>query len=50
MTEWLLVLISVGLVAACGGFVAAEFALVTVDRASIELAHDGDEVDHVRIG
>ena len=43
MTEWLLVLASVGLVAACGGFVAAEFALVTVDRASIErTAEAGD--------
>lgn len=38
LTEWLLVLLSVGLVAACGGFVAAEFALVTVDRATVERA------------
>ncbi len=38
MTEWLLVLLSVGLILACGGFVAAEFAFVTVDRASVERA------------
>ncbi len=38
MTEWLLLLLSIGLVLACGGFVAAEFALVTVDRSTVERA------------
>ena len=38
LTEWLLVALSVVLVLACGLFVAAEFALVTVDRASVERA------------
>lgn len=36
--EWLLLAISVGLVLACGGFVAAEFALVTVDRSDVDKA------------
>jgi CBS domain containing-hemolysin-like protein len=40
VTEWLLLLLSVLLVLACGTFVAAEFALVTVDRASVERAAD----------
>lgn len=38
LIDWLLVLLSIGLVLACGMFVAAEFALVTVDRASVERA------------
>ncbi|SBW21806.1 hemolysin family protein [Protofrankia symbiont of Coriaria ruscifolia] len=38
MIEWLLVLISVALVGVCGVFVAAEFALVTVDRMTVERA------------
>jgi CBS domain containing-hemolysin-like protein len=38
LIEWLLVLLSIGLVLACGMFVAAEFAFVTVDRASVERA------------
>ncbi|PRY40199.1 CBS domain containing-hemolysin-like protein [Geodermatophilus tzadiensis] len=36
MIEWLLVLVGVALVLACAGFVAFEFALVTVDRATVE--------------
>ncbi|CAN5221650.1 hemolysin family protein [soil metagenome] len=36
LIESLLVLLGLALVAACGGFVAAEFALVTVDRATVE--------------
>ena len=36
--EWLLLAISVGLVLACGVFVAAEFAFVTVDRPSVDRA------------
>lgn len=43
LTAWLLVLLSLGLVLACGAFVAAEFSFVTVDRASVErLAEQGD--------
>lgn len=36
MTATLLVLVSLALIAACGLFVAAEFSLVTVDRAAVE--------------
>ncbi|WP_210503721.1 hemolysin family protein [Nocardioides xinjiangensis] len=44
MTPLLLLLVSLALVAACGLFVAAEFAFVTVDRPSVErAAADGDE-------
>ncbi|MCB0827400.1 MAG: HlyC/CorC family transporter [Solirubrobacterales bacterium] len=43
MIEILLVLISVGLVVACGAFVAAEFSFVTVDRATVDrAAEQGD--------
>ena len=43
LTAVLLLLASLLLVAACGAFVAAEFSLVTVDRAAIErAAADGD--------
>ena len=38
VTQWLLVLLSLGLIAACGAFVAAEFAFVTVDRSVVERA------------
>jgi len=38
MIELLLILLALALVAACGAFVAAEFAFVTVDRASAERA------------
>ncbi|MFG1927033.1 hemolysin family protein [Cryptosporangium sp. NPDC048952] len=38
MVEWLLVLLGLLLVAACGVFVAAEFAFVTVDRGAVERA------------
>jgi CBS domain containing-hemolysin-like protein len=44
MVELTLILISLGLVLACGFFVAAEFALVTVDRTRVErLARKGDK-------
>ena len=43
LIEFLLVLLSLGLVLACGMFVAAEFALVTVDRASVERAVERGE-------
>ncbi len=36
MTELLLLALSLVLVAACGAFVAAEFSLLTVDRATVE--------------
>ncbi|WP_110205380.1 hemolysin family protein [Nocardioides daejeonensis] len=43
MIEWILLGAAVLLVLACGVFVAAEFALVTVDRAAVERAvADGD--------
>lgn len=43
MIELLLVLVSVALVVACGAFVAAEFAFVTVDRSRVDReAEEGD--------
>ncbi len=36
MVELLLVLVSVVMILACGGFVAAEFAFVTVDRSTVD--------------
>lgn len=43
MIEALLIAISLGLVVACGAFVAAEFAFVTVDRATVDRsAEEGD--------
>ena len=43
MIEVLLILVALALVVACGAFVAAEFALVTVDRPSVERAvEEGD--------
>ncbi|MEV4420687.1 hemolysin family protein [Patulibacter sp. NPDC049589] len=43
MTEVLLILVALALVAACGAFVAAEFSLITVDRNAIDrLAEEGD--------
>jgi CBS domain containing-hemolysin-like protein len=43
MTEWLLLASSLLLVAACGMFVAAEFAFVTVDRSQVDrAAAEGD--------
>ncbi len=43
MTEWLLLALFVVLIVVCGGFVAAEFAFVTVDRSTVErAAEDGD--------
>ncbi len=38
MTEWLLLAVSLLLVLACGMFVAAEFAFVTVDRNQVDRA------------
>jgi CBS domain containing-hemolysin-like protein len=43
MTAWLLLAASLALIAACGVFVAAEFAFVTVDRSKVEqAAAEGD--------
>jgi CBS domain containing-hemolysin-like protein len=43
LTAAILLLVSVLLVLACGAFVAAEFSLVTVDRATVDrAAEDGD--------
>ncbi|MCO5315092.1 MAG: hemolysin family protein [Solirubrobacterales bacterium] len=43
MIELLLLLVSLGLILACGAFVAAEFSFVTVDRSAVErAAGDGD--------
>ncbi len=43
MIELLLIVVSVLLVVACGAFVAAEFAFITVDRASVERAAEGGD-------
>ncbi len=44
MTAWLLLGLAILLVLACGMFVAAEFAFVTVDRASVDrAAAEGDQ-------
>lgn len=46
--EWLLILVALALIATCGLFVAAEFALVTVDRATLERA--AEQGDHAAAG
>ncbi len=43
LIEWLLVLLSVVLVVACGVFVAAEFSFVTVDRATVDRAAEAGD-------
>ncbi len=43
MTAWLLLALSVLLVVACGAFVAAEFAFVTVDRATVNRAAEAGD-------
>lgn len=43
MLELLLVLVSIALVIACGAFVAAEFAFVTVDRSSVDKAAEAGD-------
>ena len=43
MIELLLILVALLLVAACGAFVAAEFAFVTVDRSSVDRAVEARE-------
>ena len=43
LSEWIFLLVSLLLIAACGAFVAAEFAFVTVDRAAVDrAAAEGD--------
>lgn len=44
MSELILILLSIGLIIACGLFVAAEFALITVDRSKVARAvRQGDQ-------
>ncbi|WP_022929263.1 hemolysin family protein [Patulibacter americanus] len=43
MIEVLLLLVALGLVAACGIFVAAEFALITVDRGAVDRAAEAGD-------
>ena len=43
MIEVLLIIVALVLVAACGAFVAAEFAFVTVDRPSVERAAEAGD-------
>jgi CBS domain containing-hemolysin-like protein len=43
MTPWILLGVSVLLIAICGVFVAAEFALVTVDRKQVERAAEAGD-------
>jgi len=43
MVELVLVLVSVLLILACGAFVAAEFAFVTVDRSSVDKAAESGD-------
>jgi CBS domain containing-hemolysin-like protein len=38
MTAWILLAVALALIVLCGVFVAAEFALVTVDRGQVERA------------
>lgn len=49
MTEWVLLAVSLLLVAACGVFVAAEFAFVTVDRAAVEKAAESGDAGAIAI-
>ena len=51
LTEWLLLLLVVGLIAANAAFVAAEFALVTVDRPTVaRLAEKDPKAASLRAG
>ncbi|HEY8582731.1 MAG TPA: hemolysin family protein [Capillimicrobium sp.] len=43
MIDVLLILIALALVGACGAFVAAEFSLITVDRATVEREAEGGD-------
>lgn len=49
MTEWILLGVAVLLVLGCGLFVAAEFALVTVDRSSVDRAAAGGDAGAVGV-
>ncbi|HET6667836.1 MAG TPA: hemolysin family protein [Intrasporangium sp.] len=49
LTEWILLGISLLLVLACGVFVAAEFALVTVDRSAVERAASAGDTSAVGV-
>jgi len=48
MTEWILLGVSLLLIAACGVFVAAEFAFVTVDRGAVDRA--AEQGDRAAVG
>ncbi|MGO1489313.1 MAG: CNNM domain-containing protein, partial [Arachnia sp.] len=51
LTEWLLLLLVVLLIAANAAFVAAEFALVTVDRPTVaRLAEEDPKAASLRAG
>ncbi len=43
MTPWLLLAVAIILIAACGVFVAAEFAFVTVDRGEVDRAAEAGD-------
>lgn len=47
MIEIALIVAGLVSIAACGAFVAAEFALVTVDRASVERAAESGDLQAV---
>ena len=49
MTPWILLGISLLLVAACGLFVAAEFAFVTVDRGAVDRAAESGDAGAVGV-
>ncbi|MFC7622346.1 hemolysin family protein [Microlunatus sp. GCM10028923] len=50
MTEWILLAVSLLLMLACGVFVAAEFAFVTVDRATVDRATQAGERGAAGVG
>ncbi|GAB3766863.1 hemolysin family protein [Microlunatus parietis] len=50
MTEWILLAVSLLLMVACGVFVAAEFAFVTVDRATVDRATQAGERGAAGVG
>lgn len=49
MTEWILLGVSLLLVLGCGLFVAAEFALVTVDRSAVDRAVEAGDAGAVGV-
>lgn len=49
MSPWIFLLISLVLIVLCGVFVAAEIALITVDRATVEKAADGGDARAAKV-